>query len=52
LCDFIAQEYSITRKEIAKILGVSEKTIERHIKAMHNIEYVGKGYSGHWTIKE
>lgn len=38
----------ITRKEIADEAGVSLKTIERIIKEMDDLRYVGSGYSGHW----
>ena len=45
-------ESKITRKEIAEILGVSVKTIERYIIKMNDIKYVGKGHSGHRIVKE
>ena len=35
---------------MAIVLGVSSKTIKRHIKEMDNIRYIGSGYSGHWEI--
>ena len=38
----------VTRKEIADEAGVSLKTIERIIKEMDDLRYVGSGYSGHW----
>ena len=40
----------ISTESIAKILGVSSKTIKRHIKEMDNVRYIGSGYSGHWEI--
>ena len=33
-----------------KLLGVSDKTIKRHIKSIDRLKYVGSGYSGHWEI--
>lgn len=36
----------ITTEEIAKKLGISPRTIKRHIKEMTNIKYIGSGYSG------
>lgn len=42
----------ITRAEIAQKANVSVKTIERELKQMSNIKFVGSGYSGHWEIKE
>ena len=38
----------VTRKEIADEAGVSLKTIERIIKEIDDLKYVGSGYSGHW----
>lgn len=38
----------VTRKEIADEAGVSLKTIERRIKEIDDLKYVGSGYSGHW----
>ena len=46
----IANNNKITRAEIAKVAGVSLKTIEREIKKMPFLKYVGSGYSGYWTI--
>ena len=40
----------ITRGEMAQRLGVSIKTIGRHIAKMPNIRYIGSGYSGHWEV--
>ena len=40
----------ISTESIAKILGVSSKTIKRRIKEMDNVHYIGSGYSGHWEI--
>ena len=37
---------------MAEVLNVSTKTIQRHIKDMENVKYVGSGYSGHWEITE
>ena len=42
----------ITREDIALQLGLSVKTIGRHIAKLPNIKYVGSGYSGHWEIVE
>lgn len=40
----------ISTDKIAEALGVSSKTIKRHIKKMENIQFIGSGYSGHWEI--
>lgn len=46
----IRKNEKVTREQIAVKAGVSKKTVEREIKKMGNIHYVGRGYSGHWTI--
>ena len=46
----IKEDRKITKKEIAETASVSEKTIERQMKEMPYIKYVGSGYSGHWEI--
>lgn len=42
----------ISRKEIADEAGVSVKTIERTMKEINNLKYIGRGYSGHWKLDE
>ena len=42
----------ITRKAIADEAGVSVKTIERTIKEINNLKYVGSGDNGHWELNE
>lgn len=46
----IRKNEKVTREQIAVKAGVSKKTVEREIKKMGNVHYVGRGYSGHWTI--
>ena len=46
----IQKDTKITRKRIAEILGISEKTVGRKIKDMNDVHYIGRGYSGHWEI--
>jgi len=48
----IKEDNRVSRKDIAMILGVSEKTITRYIKEIPNIKYVGKGKNGHWEWTE
>lgn len=48
----ISNDNKITTEKIAMTIGVSTKTVKRHIKKMGNIQYVGSGFSGHWKIKE
>ena len=50
ILDLIKSNKRITTQEIGKILGVSDKTIKRHIKSIDRFKYVGSGYNGHWEI--
>lgn len=56
LAEFIKEKVRsndrITRKAIADEVGVSVKTIERAIKEIDNLKYVGSGNSGHWELNE
>lgn len=48
----IRKNNKVTKKQIASILGVSEKTIERQMQKMVDVKYIGSGYSGHWEIDD
>ena len=52
IVDLIRKNNKISTGEIAIALGVSARTIKRHIKEKGNIQYIGRGYSGHWEITE
>lgn len=56
LIDFIKAEIkkdnTISRQEIADRANVSKKTIERLIKDITEIKYVGVGRHGHWELDE
>ena len=52
IIDLIKQNNKFSTFEIATKLGVSDKTIKRHIKNIKCLRYVGSGYSGHWEINE
>ena len=47
----IRNDKKISTEKIADVLGVSTKTVKRHIRKMNNVRYVGSGYSGYWEIK-
>ena len=51
IIQLIIENNKITQAEMAKILNVGKRTVEREMKKMTNVEYVGSGYSGHWEIK-
>ena len=42
----------ITRQAIAEGAGVSVKTIQRTLKKIDNLKYVGSGNGGHWELNE
>lgn len=56
LVEFIKEKVrsndKITRKIIAEEAGVSVKTIERTIKEIDNLKYVGRGRNGRWELNE
>lgn len=47
----ISKNPKVTRAAIAELARVSEKTIERRLKELPDIVYVGRGSNGHWEIK-
>lgn len=47
----IKENTQITTDDMAEVLGVSVRTVKRHIKEMGDIVYVGSGFSGHWEIR-
>ena len=56
LIEFIKEKIrsndKITRKVIAEEAGVSVKTIERAIKEIDILKYVGRGRNGRWELNE
>lgn len=48
----IKKNPQITTEELAKLRGITSKTIKRHILKLPHIKYVGSGYSGHWEITD
>ena len=48
----IRKDNKMSTEKMAIALGVSSKTIKRHIKQMENVNYVGHGFSGHWEITD
>ena len=48
--NIIKNDINVSRKNIAHIIGVSEKTITRYIKEITEIKYVGKGKNGYWEL--
>ncbi len=52
IIDLIRKDRKISTEKMAAALGVSSKTIKRHIKEMDNVCYIGRGFSGHWEITD
>ena len=56
LSEFIKEKIrtnnKITRKEIAVEAGVSVKSVERIIKGIENLCFVGTGKNGYWQLNE
>lgn len=52
IIELIRGDCTISTDKIAAVLGVSTRTIKRHIKDMDCVSYVGSGYSGYWKIAD
>lgn len=52
ILDLIRKDSKISTEKMAIVLGVSTRTIKRHIKEMDNVCYVGRRFSGHWEITD
>ena len=48
----IKKDSKISAEKLGMALGVSVRTIRRHIKQMDNVRFVGRGFSGHWEVDE
>ena len=51
LIALIKQNSKITRKQMAGLLDVSERTVQRLLNEMPEVYFTGGGRSGHWEIK-
>ena len=52
IIDLIRKDSKISTEKMAALLGISSKTVKRHIKEMNNVYFVGRGCRGHWEIIE
>ncbi len=52
IIELIKKNNKITRIKMAEILGVSEPTIKRAIKASIKIKYFDPSKGGHWKVKD
>lgn len=52
LIQMIKVDEKISIKKMSEATGVSVRTIKRRISEMPNIQFIGRGFSGHWEIKD
>lgn len=52
IISLIQKNNKISTEKMAMILGISSKTIKRHIKQMDHVNYIGRRANGHWEISE
>ena len=50
IVNIIKKNNKINTEKIAIILGVSSKTVKRHIKDIGIIRFIGRGSNGYWEI--
>ena len=50
IIELIKMNSKVTRKEMAKVLGISVRSVQRALDEMDNVYYVGSGANGHWEI--
>ena len=50
IVNIIKKNNKINTEKIAMILGVSSKTVKRHIKDIGIIRFIGRGSNGYWEI--
>ena len=48
----IRNNAKISIEKMSEAIGVSVRTIKRRIAEMPNVQFIGRGFSGHWEIKE
>ena len=52
IVNMIKKDKKISTDKMAMVLGISSKTVKRHIKELKIIHYVGRGSNGHWEIAD
>ena len=48
----IRNNAKISIEKMSEATGISVRTIKRRIAEMPNVQFIGRGFSGHWEIKE
>ena len=46
----IKKDNKISTEKMAMALGISSRTVKRHIKDIGIVRFVGRGSNGHWEI--
>ena len=52
ILSLIRKDSRISTRKMAERLGVNVRTINRHLKQMDYVNYIGRGANGHWEISE
>ena len=47
----VKEDSTITKEEMAKKIGISRSTLQRALRKIPNLTFVGASKSGHWEIK-
>ena len=50
ILNMIKTDNKVSTEKMAMALGISSKTVKRHIKDLDIIQFVGRGCNGHWEI--
>ena len=50
ILNMIKKDNKVSTEKMAMALGISSKTVKRHIKDLDIIQVVGRGCNGHWEI--
>ena len=52
ILNMIKKDNKISTEKMAMTLGISSKTVKRHIKDIGIVRFVGRGSNGHWEITD
>ena len=50
ILNMIKKDNKISTEKMAMALGISSKTVKRHIKDIGIVRFIGRGSNGHWEI--
>mgnify|MGYP000202392699 FL=1 len=48
--EYDKKDNKISTEKMAMTLGISSKTVKRHIKDIGIVRFIGRGSNGHWEI--